>query len=962
MKRIRVGLVMFIILILLQPVMALANGPTADEEMRGMWIASVLNIDYPSKGTADPDTLKQEAIKILDKAENIGINAVFLQVRPTADAFYPSKYFPWSKYLTGTQGLSPDNYFDPLQYWIDEAHSRNIEVHAWINPYRITKKTKNDPEHDWDSLTNTHPAKLNSEWVVSHTDGNLYFNPGLPEVRKLIIDSTLEIINNYDIDGIHFDDYFYPGRTFADESTYEKYGSGFASLQDWRRENVNLLISDLYKAIKEKDQSVQFGISPFGIWANKGSNALGSDTRGAESYNDHYADSRTWVKSGYIDYITPQIYWNIGYTIADYQKLLNWWADVVRDTDVKLYVGQAAYRTESSKTDSPWSGVAEIGRQLELNAQTPEVRGSIFYNTSAMMKKPALSSLVQSYYSDNKVVKSPTKPLSVGRPTQDIKTNYKKYYLNGTSDPKMPLYLNGNLVETRSDQGYFGILVPLNVGINKFVFTQGNTSYTRTITKNPPWTPTAMNKIEISSKTAFPTQIEYRMPGEKITLSCIAPIGAIVKVKINGDYYNMTPRTTNNSSSSTYGTKYTYLYEVPNVSGNPRKISLGKPVYTMTYKGIESTKQALGEIAILMKGAPYYAEVVSEVADTYKTPPSSNGSLFEIYKGMFESVTAVSGDYVRFENGLWTKKKFVKLIEASVPKSGIITQTRYSVGEKEDIFYINTTDSVMTTAKFDGQKILVDLVQTTSQANVEIPTNGLIKDVLAEVRNNDFRYILNLKEGFNIGGYYVEKTIDGVAVHIKREVRANYSQRPLEGITIMLDPGHGGKDSGALGPMGLKYSEKHFNLEAGLRLEKELQNMGANVLMTRKTDTYLSLPARLALSRKARPDLFVSIHADSMADNVDISKIHGFSVYYHEVFAKEPANTILSRTINNLNRKDRGSHDKLFYVVRGTWAPSILFETGFIPNPNEFEWLTDEAEQSKFTKNIADAILSYFLK
>ena len=185
-------------------------------DLRGVWVSTVVNIDYPTKATIDVEVLKSEALRILDNAKDMGMNAVFLQVRPCSDAIYKSKYFPWSKYLTGTQGLAPADNFDPLEFWITEAHKRGIELHAWLNPYRVTKQSGKEPAHDFASLAPNNPAKLHPDWVVKHSDGNLYYNPGIPEVRKLVIDGITEIIENYDVDGIHFDDYFYPGNSFAD--------------------------------------------------------------------------------------------------------------------------------------------------------------------------------------------------------------------------------------------------------------------------------------------------------------------------------------------------------------------------------------------------------------------------------------------------------------------------------------------------------------------------------------------------------------------------------------------------------------------------------------------------------------------------------------------------------------------------------------------------------------------------
>jgi uncharacterized lipoprotein YddW (UPF0748 family) len=334
-------------------------------------------------------------------------------------------------------------------------------LHAWINPYRITKKTASEASPTVSSLHYSHPARRHPEWVVKYSDGNLYFNPGIPEVRKLIVDGVLELVNRYDIDGIHFDDYFYPGRNFNDSKTYEKYGKKYKNIGDWRRDNITALVSDVSKAIKATGKNVRFGISPFGIWANKSSNSLGSDTRGLESNYDHYADSRRWVKEEIIDYIAPQLYWNIGYSIADYAKLLEWWKNVVTGTSVDLYIGHAAYKAGNKDVSSPWYGVAEMERQMLLNRNYPEVKGSIFYNYTSIAGYPALGSTIKAVY-DRIDGRQARIPVTVSRPSGNITTSYTKYYLTGSSDPAQPLYLNGKPVENRSAKGFFGILVDLD--------------------------------------------------------------------------------------------------------------------------------------------------------------------------------------------------------------------------------------------------------------------------------------------------------------------------------------------------------------------------------------------------------------------------------------------------------------------------------------------------------------------
>ncbi|WBW97761.1 glycoside hydrolase family 10 protein [Oceanirhabdus sp. W0125-5] len=363
-------------------------------EVRAIWVATVYGLDFLSSGgTTDSKIIKEEIIKMIENIDEMGFNTIYFQVRPSADAFYPSKIFPWSKYLTGDMTTGPDHGFDPLEFIITEAHKRNIELHPWINPYRVTVKYS-----DYDKLPDNHPARLHPEWVVKYGSGNSkkhYFDPGIPEVEKLILDGVSEILENYDVDGIHLDDYFYPGKSFNDYYTYKKYRGEVWDIYEWRRNNITNLIKKMYKLVKDKDENLKFGVSPFGIWANNTSKAEGSDTKGSESYYKMYADTRKWVKEGYLDYIIPQIYWNIGFEIADYEKLLNWWSDVVADTEVDLYVGQAAYRTGNSDKSSPWYGVEQIGKQVELNRITNNVQGYSMFSYGSFLKNPELVELIK---------------------------------------------------------------------------------------------------------------------------------------------------------------------------------------------------------------------------------------------------------------------------------------------------------------------------------------------------------------------------------------------------------------------------------------------------------------------------------------------------------------------------------------------------------------------------------------
>ena len=678
MKKIRNKMVLLLLIVLVFSAMPAFAEDEVDTGLKGIWVATVLNIDYPSKGTVDADALKQEAITVLDNVEKMGLNAVFLQVRPTADSFYESNYFPWSTYLTGEQGVAPSQGFDPLKFWIEEAHKRGIELHAWINPYRITKNYTGNVQDAWNQLVDDHVAKQRRELVVEHFDGNLYFNPGLPEVRNLVTDSILEIVQNYDVDGIHFDDYFYPGTDFEDSETYQKYGQNFTTIGDWRRDNVTKLVKMVNDAIDQVNPDVEFGISPFGIWANKSSNALGSETRGNQSYYSHYADTRLWVKEGYIDYINPQIYWNIGFTIADYSILLDWWTDVVKGTDVKLYAGHAAYKAGNSDTTSPWYGDIEIIKQIILNEKNPEVDGSVFFSYRSFINRPSLMNNLTAYYQYQMTLepKTPivTKPsiskpatisegLTITNPTKNIETSNSGYYIYGISDPNTPLYMNGELLTYRSPKGYFGVFVNLNAGVNTFTFTQNGKTDTRVITKKTSdWTPTLVTNPSLVTSSLLPMSFEAWSPGDVFTLKCYAPIGSEVMVTIDDKNFAMTPATTFDYGGPVYNTSFTYEYTIPENSQTKKIVSLGDIVYTMNYKGSIERKTAQGKIYVILKDYPMMASVSKDTIDSYFYPDPGRGSSHILTKGMQDYITAMTGDYVRITNGTWLKKNYIKIV------------------------------------------------------------------------------------------------------------------------------------------------------------------------------------------------------------------------------------------------------------------------------------------------------------
>ncbi|WP_042228585.1 family 10 glycosylhydrolase [Paenibacillus popilliae] len=366
------------------------------EGLRGAWISTVYNIDWPTvpRTGADLEQQKQEYSDMLDKLQNIGMNAVFVQVRPTSDAFFPSKLLPWSEWLTGKQGQDPG--YDPLAYLIEETHRRGMEFHAWFNPFRISV------QGDIAKLAADHPAREHPDWVVKH-GGKLMYNPGVPEARQFIIKTIMEVVDGYDIDGVHLDDYFYPygqaAEPFLDDASYKAYNKVFTNKDDWRRNNVNQFIQQLHEECKVSKANIRFGVSPFGVWRNSTLDPTGSLTQaGYNSYDDLYADVRTWIKNGWIDYVAPQVYWHIGYKLASYDTLVDWWVKETAGTGVELYIGHAAYKLADAQ-QKDWSSADVLIDQLDYNKQYGSVKGSIFFSASDLLNNTKdVATRLKQYY------------------------------------------------------------------------------------------------------------------------------------------------------------------------------------------------------------------------------------------------------------------------------------------------------------------------------------------------------------------------------------------------------------------------------------------------------------------------------------------------------------------------------------------------------------------------------------
>ena len=404
---------------------AQSNAQSTVPQFRAAWFSTVANIDWPSKAAVGHARMqKQEMVNLLEQMQALHLNTVIFQVRPTADALYPSRMEPWSNWLTGVQGRNNDEPYDPLAFMVEEAHKRGMDVHVWINPYRVSlgglKKENLAASH----LMHRHPEMF---WEYA---GQWYFEPGLDDTREWLCRVVANLVRNYDIQGVHMDDYFYPypkkGVDLPDSDCFRANPRGFTNIADWRRNNVNMAIKDLHDTIKAIKPEVQLGISPFGIWRNIANDPRGSRTNGLQNYDDLYADILLWMEQGWIDYVVPQLYWEIGKKVADHEILAHWWADQINSPAVKahgckLYIGMSVGRMRDPKLNygnheyepdpsNPWENGNEICRQMRLHQQIEGIDGEVFFSLKVLLRNPMgiCDSLQNTFFKE--YVPAPTQP------------------------------------------------------------------------------------------------------------------------------------------------------------------------------------------------------------------------------------------------------------------------------------------------------------------------------------------------------------------------------------------------------------------------------------------------------------------------------------------------------------------------------------------------------------------------
>ena len=953
-----------------------------DSEVRGVWIASVYNIDYPSRADLTADQLKSEIDAILDTCERVGLNTVFFQVRPHCDALYKSEIFPVSTSISSGGTLV----FDPLEYIVNEGHRRNIFVHAWVNPLRVTMNS-----HDISALPDNSPAKLYPDWTVAYGDGKLYLNAGVPGVRELIADGVREIVANYDVDGVVFDDYFYPypayddsGKMYEFEDSYEyaQYGSDFDNIADWRRNNINQMIRLCYDAVHTTDPECVFGVSPSGVWQNDDGKNGGSSTTGFEAYKSLYCDALAWIDGGYVDYISPQVYWTFDTKSAPFDVVTQWWNQQLDGTDVKLYIAHASYRYEDGEWADP---------QGQLTEQIAFARSELSYHGSVMYGYDEINRNINSAADDlldafaDEIVYTPIQstgnPVSVSSPADGSVMADEKTYIIGRSDPAYPLTVTqGEMTQKvgRTKSGYFSLYATLEKGENTFIFEQNGEKTTYTLhfgsshlktsepepdaEDDPDAGLTILDTLSIIG--TYPSQ-EIATDGEILWVSCAAPAGSEVKVNIGGVETSLTAlekpakdKTDDGYVAVIYGANA----KLPE-AGDGEIIDCGNVKYTASLNGVSVEADGI-RVRVLGKDAPLAVTVKEDYTPLKFTEKSS---MYNDYSDQSAGMT----DYaVSLRNGMYRLKMGGYVAASDVTETDALPSEKIVFTSAKVTDSGKSTDLVLTCAdrpafngavNENGQFVLTFYgVDAESAPLPTIRVNPMVKSCDLIRMEDRVRYCFTLVSTENFYGFDLNYGDGEIVVSLKNPVSLDFdAEKPLDGIRITLDAGHGGWDNGASGA-DPSMNEKDVNLAVVLKTAELLTGLGAEITLTRADDTYADLNERMAMLSQWEPDLCISVHQNSMGFTTNVSRVRGTLALWCMDSGAMLADSVGRAVSETFDRNFRGAQYQALAICRNPKFPTALIEMGFITSMEEYEASISDAGILKAAEGITAGVLDFF--
>lgn len=956
-----------LLLACLPTVHAATNSKTLKgSELRGVFVDSLNNKDFPSAPGLGSDKLKKEIDAILNFEASNGLNAVFVKVLPSGDALYKSTIFPASYYLTGKQGGTLT--FDPLSYFISSAHKKGIQVFAWIDPVRATLGTAssdnikemakyvdstqgytppplaaakggNKPQN---VVSTESPASKHPEYLLGAKDGAKYFDIANPAVRTMIADAAAEIASNYEVDGIHMDTDIYPAG-LNDAKSYTQYG-GTRSIEEFRRDNITNLIKEVKQRVNSAKGSVFFGVSAAGT---------------AYSLDNDF-DTQKWIADKLVDYIVPQCYHAIGADTDDFKTLMAGWQKAAYGTDVLIMPALNVSAVGDKSVDGgSYTDPSELLYEIMLSRGS-YCNGHVYSASSALLKNPLdiFSGISRLYLSgtinDKTGAFDLSTKLSVTRPSEDVTVSTDDYFIMGTSNPSQPLYVNGEEVTTRGPGGTFGVLID-TPSTTEVTVTQGSKTITRTL-KRP--SSGGVSKItKITQSSMLPSKTDAVKSGSQYTVKCTAPSGATITAKLGGSTTTLsqTAATAENGVPATYKGFLT-------VSGDyseSKTTKLGPVEYTLQYNGKTTTFKSTGDLYYIGSNTTASVEVTEDVTLVYKGEDTKEGTITNLRMGTNDFVTDITDTMFKLSMGGYIKKSDVTLVEGAALSNHSVGGISFKKSTDGESYVIKgAAKAPFMFADGDGS-VRVYLYNLSGVKGFDVSNSALFSGAAVKTEGNGLCATFTTKSGATVWGYSLEYRGDDAVLFFKYAPKRSSGDKPLNGVTVVLDPGHGGKDPGAIGPTGADgTTEEMLNLAVSQKARDYLQSLGATVFMTRQSDTGATLTNRTGFDEKVKPDFFVSVHTNSTAENSNANKSKGVETYYYTDQSSKLANNLLSSIASSAGRETRKTYRSTYVVTRTYNAPAVLCELGFITNPNEYEQMLSGKIIDKTGYGIAQGILA----
>ena len=856
---------------------------------------------------------------VIKYAKNNTFRAVFLKTTTSGCSIYPSRYL--------------DNQADGdlLSEIINYAHENNIRIYAVID----VQNTKNG----------TVATRLGG-WTQDDK-----WNLSVPQVSDFILSYTKELAK-YNVDGIVADNFWYTNLEFDDEKAIELYAN--KDKETHRLNTTKALICDMYDIVKQTNPRVFFGVATPNVCVNLQNDKNGSKTYGEESVKDNSFDIREIIKSNKLDFISPHMTHAIADDDYSYLNMIEWYSTLIDGTDVSLI----PFMMTSFVNKELLFDKYEIVNQVQLNRNVDSL-GHVLYDYHSLKTTDVMSVLTPLYklsgvfdMTTDLVFKT---PLEVTLP-ENYKTTvyYSTYFITGTCNPNLSLYLNGKLVETVGEAGVFGILVDLKKGENHFTFTQGNESVSVNIVRKEQSTSSSSSK----KSSMFPTYDDFVFGGQETTLSCIAPAGTFVLASIGGQTYILKQQ-----KEVEYGTPVEYSCTTTLLinASEEKTTKIGKIVYHLESGGVVESYESIGNVYYV--GCKSKATVVCTeelgLGTIYKKPSTSSDVSAYIYTGVKEYIIGASGNFFITQSGGYIPKSSVDLVSGEIDLKNNITGGILKVYDNYEKIVLDTSKNSAFTANMTDNSLTVTLYNTSSLVNVDLSESKVLKSMSAQSKENCTVYKFEQKKSGALWGYHIDYLGNKTVITLKYPPKISDDKRlPLKNVTVMIDPGHGREDPGALGPAGTTgASEKDLNMAVSAQLKLELEKLGAKVLVTRTTDIRVDYEGRLGLADAVKPDFFISVHHNSTALTNDSSKSEGFEIYYHWSHSKDFAQNLYDEVLLATGKKGRDIHYADYRVTRMYYAPSVLVECGYMLNPNEYSYLITPFQIENTARGLALGVL-----